>query len=79
MNADQTLGNICEAADEDCKNDSTSFNSFESSFNKPSAALRAALQAWTSPVLERSRSDASSLSCVVKHRLITFSTCCIAA
>lgn len=75
MNVDQTLGNICEAADEDCKNDSTSFNSFESSFNKPSAALRAALQAWTSPVLERSRSDASSLSCVVKHRLITFSTC----
>lgn len=41
----QTLGNICEACGEDCKNVSKGFNSLESSFNELSAALRAALQA----------------------------------
>lgn len=72
-----TLGNIWEACWDDCKNEIKGFNSFASSFNEASAALRAALQAWTSPVRERSCNDASSLSCMVKHLLIIFWACWI--
>lgn len=44
-NRNRTFGYIWEAEEEECKNVSKGFNSFENSFNKPSAALRAALQA----------------------------------
>lgn len=74
-----TLGNIWAACGEDCKKATKGFNSFACSFNNPSAAFRAALHVWTSPVLERSRNDASNLSWIAKHLLKIFSTCWIVA
>ena len=47
----------------------------KSSFNTPSTVLLAVLEAWMSPILERSHSDASSFACVAKHKLVIFLIC----